>query len=222
MKEEDYLGTSPPAEAFGWTRDTLAVKKRLAQASGAFLPGRKVQAMGFEQSLAIQSAALLAERERERRTDELRAKPMPASREKSSLGVPSGAAHRLGRKSISSCSGSMRKHSMSGSASPPKAQRAGGPFARHADTAELEASESDTEDVDLYAANDDDDDAEVDPIPAHARGRGVQLRPHRGRVSIAPPSVSAMHRQEHSFQQHPPSSASLTTCLPHCTASPHA
>lgn len=165
VKEEDYLGTSPPAEAFGWTRDTLAVKKRLAQASGAFLPGRKVQAMGFEQSLAIQSAALLAERERERRTDELRAKPMPASREKSSWGVPSGAAHRLGRKSISSCSGSMRKHSMSGSASPPKAQRAGGPFARHADTAEHEASESDTEDVGLYAAADDDDDAEEDPHP---------------------------------------------------------
>ena len=163
------LGTSPPADAFGWSRDTVAVKKKLAQSSGAYHPGRKVQAMGFEQSLAIQSAALLAERERERRTEESRLKGQGAPRDKPSLGVPSGAAHKLGRKSISSCSGSMRKFSAPHSVSPPKSMRAGGPFARNLDPgpehdAALEGGDSDDDDIGLYNLPDEDQDEE-DPHP---------------------------------------------------------
>ncbi|KAJ9476634.1 hypothetical protein PHBOTO_000292 [Pseudozyma hubeiensis] len=167
VKDAAHLGTSPPSDAFGWSRDTVAVKKKLAQSSGAYHPGRKVQAMGYEQSLAIQSAALLAERERER------LKSTPAPRERPSLGVPSGAAHRLGRKSISSCSGSMRKNSSSHSISPPKATRAGGPLARNLDRgpehdAALEGGESDQDDAGLYDLPDDEeDDEDIHPGPRH-------------------------------------------------------
>ncbi|GAC99277.1 hypothetical protein PHSY_006878 [Pseudozyma hubeiensis SY62] len=167
VKDAAHLGTSPPSDAFGWSRDTVAVKKKLAQSSGAYHPGRKVQAMGYEQSLAIQSAALLAERERER------LKSTPAPRERPSLGVPSGAAHRLGRKSISSCSGSMRKNSSSHSISPPKATRAGGPLARNLDRgpqhdAALEGGESDQDDAGLYDMPDDEeDDEDAHPGPRH-------------------------------------------------------
>lgn len=169
VQEASALGTSPPSDAFGWSRDTIAVKKRLAQSSGAYHPGRKVQAMGYEQSLAIQSAALLAERERERRTEESRIKSSAAPRDKPSLGVPSGAAHKLGRKSISSCSGSMRKYSAPHSVSPPKSMRGGGPFARNLDAgpehdAALEGGDSDQDDADLYDMPDDEDEEE-DPHP---------------------------------------------------------
>lgn len=159
VKDASQLGTSPPSEAFGWSRDTVAVKKKLAQSSGAYHPGRKVQTMGYEQSLAIQSAALLAERERER------LKSVPPPREKPSLGVPSGAAHRLGRKSISSCSRSMRKSSASHSISPPSALRAGGPFARHLDQAPeydaaLDGCDSDQDDAGLFGMPEDEEDGD--------------------------------------------------------------
>lgn len=172
VQEASNLGTSPPAEAFGWSRDTIAVKKRLAQTSGAYQPGRKVQAMGYEQSLAIQNAALLAERERERRSEESRLKSAAAPRDKASLGVPSGAAHKLGRKSISSCSGSMRKFSSPHSVSPPKALRAGGPFARNLDAgpehdAALEGRDSDQDDTVLYDMPDEDEDEDAHPGPRH-------------------------------------------------------
>lgn len=172
FKEASELGTSPSSEAFGWSRDTVAVKKRLAQSSGAYHPGRKVQAMGYEQSLAIQTAALLAERERERRTEESRLKGAASPREKP-LGVPSGAAHKLGRKSISSCSGSMRKHSTPHSVSPPKSMRAGGPFARNIDPgpehdAGMEGGDSDQDNVDLYnMPEEEDEDEDPDPGPRH-------------------------------------------------------
>ncbi|CBQ67957.1 conserved hypothetical protein [Sporisorium reilianum SRZ2] len=165
VNEGSNLGTSPPSDSFGWTRDTVAVKKKLAQSSGAYLPGRKVQAMGYEQSLAIQSAALLAERQRE----EARIKGPAVVRDKPSLGVPSGAAHKLGRKSISSCSGSMRKHSASHSVSPPKAIRAGGPFARNLDRgpehdAALQGGDSDQDDAGYYGMPEEEEDEE-DPHP---------------------------------------------------------
>lgn len=167
--EASALGTSPTTEAFGWSRDTVAVKKKLAQSSGAYLPGRRVQAIGYEQSLAIQSAALQAERDRERRFEEPRIKSAAAPRDKASLSVPSGAAHRLGRKSISSCSGSMRKNSASHSVSPPKAMRAGGPFARNLDQgpehdAALEGGDSDQDDAGLYDLPDEEEEGE-DPHP---------------------------------------------------------
>ncbi|CDU24165.1 uncharacterized protein SPSC_02794 [Sporisorium scitamineum] len=173
VKEASNLDTSPPSDSFGWSRDTVAVKKKLAQSSGAYLPGRKVQAIGYEQSLAIQSAALLAERERERRTEEARIKSPAVAREKPSLGVPSGAAHKLGRKSISSCSGSMRKHSASHSVSPPKSIRAGGPFARNLDPgpehdAALEGGDSDQDEAGYYGMpEDDEDDEDPHPGPRH-------------------------------------------------------
>ncbi|SPO20224.1 uncharacterized protein UTRI_00621_B [Ustilago trichophora] len=172
VKEASHLGTSPPSDAFGWSRDTVAVKKRLAQSSGAYLPGRKVQTMGYEQSLAIQSAALLAERERERRTEESRLKTTGAPRDKPSLGVPSGAAHKLGRKSISSCSGSMRKYSAPHSVSPPKSMRAGGPFARNLDhgpehDAALEGGDSDQDDAGLYDMPDEEEEEDPHPDPRH-------------------------------------------------------
>uniref|UniRef100_V5EMY4 Uncharacterized protein n=2 Tax=Kalmanozyma brasiliensis (strain GHG001) TaxID=1365824 RepID=V5EMY4_KALBG len=170
--EASALGTSPMNEAFGWSRDTVAVKKKLAQSSGAYLPGRRVQAIGYEQSLAIQSAALQAERDRERRFEEPRMKAAAAPREKPSLGVPSGAAHRLGRKSISSCSGSMRKNSASHSVSPPKTMRAGGPFARNADQgpehdAALEGGDSDQDDAGLYDMPDEEEEEDPHPGPRH-------------------------------------------------------
>lgn len=177
VQEASHFGTSPPSEAFGWTRDTVGVKKRLAQASGAYHPGRKVQAMGYEQSLAIQSAALLAERERERKFEDARVKSPAATRERPSLSVPAGAAHKLGRKSISSCSGSMRKSSSSHSVSPPKPLRAGGPFARNLDygpdhDAELEGGDSD-QDL-FYNVPDDDGEEEEEehshPGPRHEDG----------------------------------------------------
>lgn len=172
VQEASALGTSPTTEAFGWSRDTVAVKKKLAQSSGAYLPGRKVQALGYEQSLAIQSAALQAERDRERRFEEPRIKSPAASRDKTSLGVPSGAAHRMGRKSISSCSGSMRKYSASHSVSPPKAMRAGGPFARNLDQgpehdAALEGGDSDQDEVGLYDMPDEEEEEDPHPGPRH-------------------------------------------------------
>ncbi|TKY90772.1 hypothetical protein EX895_000770 [Sporisorium graminicola] len=173
VKENSHLGTSPPFDSFGWSRDTVAVKKKLAQSSGAYHPGRKVQAMSYEQSLAIQTAALLAERERERRTEEARIKSPAVARDKPSLGVPSGAAHKLGRKSISSCSGSMRKHSTSHSVSPPKAIRAGGPFARNLDQgpehdAALEGGDSDQDDAGYFGmASDDEEEENPHPGPRH-------------------------------------------------------
>jgi len=168
VKESSQLGTSPPTESFGWSRDTVGVKKRLAQSSSAYHPGRRVQAMSYEQSLAIQSAALLAERERERRTEDSRLKGTTMARDKPSSGMPSGAAHKAGRKSISSCSGSMRKFSASHSVSPPKS-RAAGPLARNMDPgpehdAELEGGDSDQDDAGLYDLPDDEEDEE-DPHP---------------------------------------------------------
>lgn len=172
VNEASVLGTSPPSEAFGWSRDTVAVKKQLALSSGAYLPGRKVQAMGYEQSLAIQSAALLAERERERRTEELRLKSTATARDKTSLGVPSGAAHKLGRKSISSCSGSMRKFLGPHSTSPPKSLRAGGPFARDLDRgsehdADLETDDSDQDVTALEELPEDEVEEDPHPGPRH-------------------------------------------------------
>ncbi|KAJ1030142.1 hypothetical protein NDA16_001054 [Ustilago loliicola] len=163
VQEASNLGTSPPAEAFGWSRDTVAVKKRLAQTSGAYHPGRKVQAIGYEQSLAIHNAALFAERERERKLEESRLKSAAAPRDKASLGVPSGAAHKLGRKSISSCSGSMRKFSVS----PPKALHAGGPLARNFHSGPEHDAASDQDDVALYDMPDDEQDEDHHPGPRH-------------------------------------------------------
>ncbi|SNX81878.1 uncharacterized protein MEPE_00583 [Melanopsichium pennsylvanicum] len=172
VKEAPNFGTSPPAETFGWSRDTVAAKKRLAQSSGAYLPGRKVQAIGYEQSLAIQTAALLAERDRERSLEDSRLKSSAATREKPSPGVPSGAAHKLGRKSISSCSGNMRKYSAPHSVSPPKSTRAGGPFARNLDQAPehdaaLEGGDSDQDDAELYDMLDDEEEEDAHPGPRH-------------------------------------------------------
>lgn len=166
-------GVSPPAEGFGWTRDTLAVKKKLAQDSATYQPGRKVQAMSYEQSLSIQTAALVAEMERERKAEEHRLKAIAIVREKSSLGVPSGAAHRQGRKSISSCSGSMRKSSTSLSTSPSKEARAEGILASHVEQAsephedaQLEGGDSDQDNAaDLYAEDQDGDgDSDGDQV----------------------------------------------------------
>ncbi|SPC63894.1 uncharacterized protein UHOD_00839 [Ustilago sp. UG-2017b] len=172
VHEASNLGTSPPLEVFGWSRDTVAVKKKLAQSSGAYQPGRKVQAMGFEQSIAIQNAAILAERERERRMEESRLKSAAAPRDKASLGVPSGAAHRLGRKSISSYSGSMRKFSSPHSVSPPKALRAGGPLARNLDSgpehdAALEGGDRNQDNAALHDMPDDEEDEDPHPGPRH-------------------------------------------------------
>ena len=159
VKESSQLGTSPPTESFGWSRDTVGVKKRLAQSSGTYHPGRKVQAMSYEQSLAIQSAALLAERERERRIEDSRLKSTTNPRDK------------LARKSISSCSSSMRKFSKSHSVSPPKS-RAAGPFARNMDLgpehdAELEGGDSDQDDAGFYDLPGDEEDEDPHPGPRH-------------------------------------------------------
>ena len=103
---------------------------------------------------------------------ESRLKGTAASRDKASLGVPSGAAHKLGRKSISSSSGSMRKFSAPRSASPPKSLRAGGPFARNLDAgpehdAELEGGDSDQDDAALYDLPDEEVEEDPHPGPRH-------------------------------------------------------
>ena len=64
--------------------------------------------MSYEQSVALQTAALLAEMERERRADEVRAS---AIKERSSNGLPSGSAHRQGRKAASSANLAHRRAS---------------------------------------------------------------------------------------------------------------
>ncbi|PWY98790.1 hypothetical protein BCV70DRAFT_27768 [Testicularia cyperi] len=184
VKEEASLaGTSPPADSFGWSRDTVAVKKKLAQDSATFSPGRKVQSISYEHSLAIQTAALVAEMERERKGEEQRSKAGNSSRDKAGRGgVPSGAAHRLGRKSISSCSGSMRRFSGAHSTSPPKVSRAAGPLARatasSADArnldhgldrdAELEGGDSDQDDA--AAAYEDEENREDQEVYDYGEG----------------------------------------------------
>ncbi|KAN0061971.1 hypothetical protein ACQY0O_005966 [Thecaphora frezii] len=106
------------SDSLAWQRDTLAVKRRLAQETQNAIPGSRVQQLSYEQSLALQSAALVAERERERRAEEAAAAASvgaSASRDRTHNGLPAGPAHRLGRKSISSGSNAVRK----GAGSPP-------------------------------------------------------------------------------------------------------
>ncbi|EPQ26452.1 uncharacterized protein PFL1_06100 [Pseudozyma flocculosa PF-1] len=90
-------------DSLAWQRDTVGVKKRLAEEVPTF------HGLRLQETLALESAALVAEMDRERRAEEVRS---TNGRERTvANSLPAGPAHRLGRKSVSSASNTFRRGS---------------------------------------------------------------------------------------------------------------